>query len=264
MLEFWRFHCCKMVKVSYSFPQPQDDGPEASGTRRSARILAIKSAPHPKETGPLSPQQPHQQAQRPKTSTRIRPGATAVPVSEGDIAPAKTSVKKGKSTAPEGRKNRQVSESSKPKTASKPQRKVTAQPNEQSKQDPISQVQPPRKGTAREKVKRSGSVEGKPTRKTAKGKTKCSGPALGSSSKFVPGDEPSPRGRREGSKFLGDYQALSREGLEKLNLSLGLVDAARDEGSTCKCLTGFLDLTEIRQLLLERLTLTRGKPGFGK
>ena len=256
MLEVLRFHCCKIITVSYNFPQPQDDAPEARGTRRSARIRATKSA-HPKEKDQLSPQQSHQQAPGPKTLTRSRPGAATVPDLEGDTAPAKPLAKKGKSTAPESRKSRQISRSSKPKTVSKPQRKATAKPNEQFEQDPTSQVQPSRKGAEREKAKRSGPAAGKPTRKTAKGKAKSSDPALGSSSELVPGDGSGRRGRREGSESLKYHQGLSREGVEELILNLGLVGAARDEEPTCKYLTGFLDLTKIRQILLERLILTR-------
>lgn len=207
----------------------------------------------------MSPQQSHQQAPGPKTSTRSRPGATTVLDSEADTAPIKPLAKKGKSTAPESRKSRQISRSSKPKTVSKPQRKATAKPNEQSEQDPASQVQPPRKAAAREKAKRSGPAAGKPTRKTAKGKSKSSDPALDSSSELVPGDESGRRGRREEPESLEDHQALSREGLEKFILNLGLVGAARDEEPTCKYLTGFLDLTKIRQIFLERIILTRGR-----
>ena len=259
MLEFWWFHSCKIVIVSYNSPQPQHDAPEASGTRRSARIRAIKSAPHPKGKDQLSPQQSHQQTPGPKTSTRSRPGATTVPDSEGDTAPAKPLAKKRKSTAPENRKSRQISRSSKPKTVSKPQRKARANPNEQSEQDPTSQVQPPRKGARRGKAKRSGPAAGKPTRKTAKGKAKSSDPALGSSSELAPGDESGRRSRREPSGSLDDHQALTREALEELTLKLGLVGAACDEEPTCKYLTGFLDLTKIKQILLERLILTRGR-----
>ena len=243
--------------MSYTFPQPRHDAPEASGTRRSARIRARKSAPHPKEKDQLSPQQFHQQAPGPKTSTRSRCGATTVPGSEGDTAPTKPLAKKGKSTAPESRKSRQISRSSKPKTVSKPQRKVTAKPNEQSGQDLTSLVQPPRKGAKSEKAKRSGPAAGKPTRKIAKGKAKSSDPALGSSSELVPGD--GRRGRREGSESLEHHQALSREALEELTLKLGLVGAARGEESTCKYLAGFLDLTKIRQMPLERLILIHGR-----
>lgn len=207
----------------------------------------------------MSPQQFHQQALGPKTSTRSRPGATTVPDSEGDTAPAKPLAKKGKSTTTESRKSRQISRSSKPKTVSKPQRKATAKPNEQSEQDPTSQVQPPRKGAEREKAKRSGPATGKPIRKTAKGKAKTSDPALASSSELVPGDKSGRRGCREGSESLEHHQALSREALEELTLKLGLVGAARGEESTCKYLPGFLDLTKIRQILLERLILTHGR-----
>ena len=96
-------------------------------------------------------------------------------------------------------------------------------------------------------------------RKTARGKAKSSDPALGSSSELVPGDESGRRGRREEPESLEDHQALSREGLEELILNLELVGVARDEEPTCKCLIGFLDLTKIRQILLERIILTRGR-----
>lgn len=235
-MNFGDFIITRLVTVSYNFLQSQDDVPEASGTRRSARIRATKSVPHPKEKDQLSPQQSHQQAPWPKTSTRSRSGAITVSDSEGDTAPARPLAKKGKLTALESRESRQTSRSSKPKTVSKPQRKATAKSNKQSEQNPTSQVQPPREGAEREKAKRSGPAAGKPTRKTAKGKAKYSDRALGSSSKLVPGDESGQRGRREGSEYLEDYQALSREGLEKLTLKLGLVGAARDKGSSCKYL----------------------------
>ena len=206
----------------------------------------MKTAPHPKEKDQLSPKQLHQQALGPKTSTRSHPGANSVPDSKGDTAPAKPLARKGKATALESRKSRQISRSSKPKAVSKPQRKATAKPDEQSEQDPTSQVQPPRKGAERKKAKRSGPVARKPTRKTAKGKAKSSDPALGSLSEVVPGDKSDRRGRREGSESLEHHQALSREGLEELTRQLGLVDAARDEESTGKYSTGFLDLTKIR------------------
>ncbi|KAL9592096.1 MAG: hypothetical protein Q9179_007058 [Wetmoreana sp. 5 TL-2023] len=222
----------KQSAVRETDKNPQDNAPEANGTRRSARIRATKSAPHPKKKDQLSPQQSHQQALGPKISTRSRPGATTVPDSEGDTAPAKPLAKKEKSTAPASRKSRQISRSSIPKTVSKPQRKATAKPNEQFEQDSTSQVQPPRKGAEREKAKRSGLAAGKTTRKTAKGKTKSSDPALGSSSELVPGDKSDRRGRRERSESLEHYQALSREGPEELILNLGLAGAARGEEST--------------------------------
>ncbi len=207
----------------------------------------------------MNPQQPHQQARGPKTSTRSRPGNTTAPDSDVNTAPAKFLAKKGKSTAPESRKGRQVPRSSEPKTVSKPQRKTTAKPNEQSEQDPTAQVQPPRKGAERKKAKRSGLAAGTPTRKTAKGKAKSFGPALGSSSELVPSDISGRRGRREGSESLEHHQALTREGLEELALSLELVAAARDEEPTGKYLTGFLDLAKTRQVILGRLMLTRGR-----
>ena len=209
--------------------------------------------PHPNETDQLSPQQSHQQAPGLKTSTRSRLGATTVPDSEADTPPSKPLVKKGESTAPESRKSRQISRSSKPKTVSKPQRKVTTDPNEQS------QVQPPRKGAKRGKAKRSGPAAGKPTRKIAKGRVKSSDPALGTSSELVPGDESGRRGRRKGSESLDDHQPLSEEALKELTLSLGFVGAACDEELTCEYLTSFLDLIKIEQILLQRLILTRGR-----
>ncbi|KAL9130791.1 MAG: hypothetical protein Q9217_001094 [Psora testacea] len=215
---------------------PQDDAPEASHIRRSARIRATKSAPHPEQS--------HQQASKPKTSTRSRPGATTVPDSEGDTAPSKPLAKKGKSTAPKSRQSRQIPRSSKPKTISKPQRKVTANPNEQSEQDLTSQVQPPRKGAKRGKAKRSGPAAGKLTRKTAKGKGKSSDPALGPSSELVPSDESGRRGRREGSESLDDHQPLSKEALEELTLNLGSVGAACDEEPTYTSGTTYTDPRE--------------------
>ena len=204
--------------------------------------MPLKSAAHPKEKGHLSPQQSHQQAPGPKTLTRSRPGAATVPDSEGDTALAKPWQRRG---------NRRLQK------VSKPQRKAAAKANKQFEQDPNSQVQPPRKGAEREKAKRSGPVAGKPTRKTVKGKVKSSDPALGSSSELVSGDESARRGRREGSESLEHHQPLTQEALEELTLELGFLDAARNEGSTCKYITGFLDLTKIRQILLERLMLTR-------
>lgn len=147
-------------------------------------------------------------------------------------------------TIPEGRKSRQIPRSSKPKTVSKPQRKATAKHNEQSEEDLTSQVQPPRKGVKRGKAKRSGAAARKPTRKTVKGKTRSSDPALGSSSELVPDDESSRRGHREGSISLDNHQPLSREALQRLTLSLELAAAARDEELTGKYLIGFLNLAK--------------------
>ena len=246
MLKFGDFRNCKIVTVSYNFSQPQDDAPEASSTRRSARIRATKSVLHPKEKDQLSPQQSHQQARGPNFLTHSRPGTTTVPHSEGDTAPSKPLAKKGKSTAPKSRKTRQTSGNSKPQTFSKHQPKATANPNEQSEQDPISQVQPPPKGAKRGKAKRSSSAAGKPTRKAAKEKAKSSDSALGSSLELVPGDESGRRDHREGSGSLDVHQALSKEALQELTLNLELVGAACDEEPTGKCLTGFLGLTKIK------------------
>lgn len=208
----------------------------------------------------MSPQRSRQQAQGPKTSTRSRPGAITVLDSEGDTALVRPPAKKGRSTAPESRKSREISRSSKPKTVTKDQRKATAKPNRLSKQDSTSQFHPPRKGAKREKAKQSGPVVGKPTQKSAKGKRKAKSadPAPGSSPDLVPGDESGRRGRREGSESRGHHQALSRKALSELQLKLGSGGAARGEEPTCKYVTGFLHLTKTKQILLERLMLTRG------
>ncbi|KAL9608452.1 MAG: hypothetical protein Q9167_006720 [Letrouitia subvulpina] len=216
-----------VATVSYNSPQPQDDATVASGTRRSTRIRAKKSALHPKNGRQLNPQQSHQQAQEPKTSTRSRPGATTVPDFGGDTAPVQPLTERGKLTTPESRESGQISRSSKPKAISRPQRKATTNPSKQSEQDPSSQVQSPRKSTKRGKAKQSGPAAPISSKKTAKGKAKSSDPALGSSPELLP--ESGRHGRREGSAPLDNHQALSREALEELTLNLGLIGAARDE-----------------------------------
>ena len=233
-LELLGCHCCKVAKVSYNSPQPQDDANVASGIRQSARIRAKKSALHPKKGNQLNPQQSHQQAPGPKTSTRSRPGATIVSGLGGDTAPSQPQTKREKLTAPKSRESGQISRSSKPKAVSKPQRKATTNPSKQSEQDPSFQVQSARKNTKRGKAKQSGPAVPKSPKKTAKGKAKSPDPALSSSPELLPGDESERHGHREGSAPLDHHQALTREALEELTRKLGYIGAACDEEPACK------------------------------
>ena len=169
-------------------------------------------------------QQSYQQTPGLKNLTSSRHGATTITGSKEDTAPAKPLTKKGKSIVLDNRKSRQIPRSSKPKTVSKPQRKATANRNEQSRN------QPSRKGVKR-------------------GKAKSSDPALGSS-EIVLADESGRSDRREEFESLDDHQVLTQEALKQHTLNSGLVGAAHDEELTCKYCTGFLDLTDIKQMLI--------------